>query len=83
MAVRLHRHAEERMAERGGTLEEVKATVQEGERFDAKFGRTGFRRNFPFQGTWRGRHFGVKQIEVYAVREGPDWLVITVLTRYF
>ena len=46
MAVRLHSHARERMAERGATEEEVEATVRQGEQFSAKFGRTGFRRNF-------------------------------------
>ena len=24
-----------------------------------------------------------KQVEVYAVQEGADWLVITVITRFF
>ena len=72
MAVRLHPHAEEQLLERGATSEEVKTTVEAGETFGAKFGRTGFRRNFPFDGTWRGRRFAVKQVEVYAVQEGPD-----------
>jgi hypothetical protein len=71
------------MAERGSTEDEVKATVEEGEQFPARFGRTGFRRNFPFDSKWRGRAFRSKQIEAYAVREGGDWLVITVITRYF
>ena len=26
---------------------------------------------------------GGKQVEVYAVREGNDWIVITIITRYF
>jgi hypothetical protein len=71
------------MAERGATEEEVEATVEQGEQFPARFGRTGFRRNFPFDGEWRGRHYSTKQVEAYAVREGGDWLVITVVTRYF
>ena len=40
-------------------------------------------RNFPFNQAWRGRHYRTKQVEVYAVHEGADWLVITVITRYF
>jgi hypothetical protein len=83
MAVRFHPHALERMGERGATEDEVRATVQQGEQFPAKFGRTGFRRNFPFNDEWRGRSCRSKQIEAYAVREGADWLVITVITRYF
>ena len=71
------------MVERGATLVEVEATVAAGERFPVRFGRTGFRRNFPFGGDWRGRRYRSKQIEAFAVEEDGDWLVITVLVRYF
>ncbi|MCD6334085.1 MAG: DUF4258 domain-containing protein [Candidatus Latescibacteria bacterium] len=83
MVVRFHPHAKARLKERGATEEEVKATVTQGEQFPAKFGRVGFRRNFPFDEEWRGTYYRTKQIEAYAVREGPDWLVITIITRYF
>ena len=82
MTVRLHPHARERLLERGASEAEVVATVEVGERFPAKFGRTGFRRNFAFNGVWRGRTYATKQIEVYAVEE-DGWLVITVIVRYF
>jgi hypothetical protein len=81
--VSLHPHARERLAERGAEEAEVIATVEGGERFSAKFGRVGFRRNFPFEGLWRGRRYSTKQVEAYAVREGEDWLVITILVKYF
>lgn len=71
------------MAERGATEAEVTAAVREGERFPAKFGRTGFRRNFPFDNEWRGRRYATKQVEAYAVKERADWLVITVMVKYF
>ena len=83
MNVRLHPHAKKRMTERGVTMEEVIVAVREGERFPAKFRRTGFRRNFPFDGEWRSRHYGTKQVEAYAVKEGADWLVIAVVVKYF
>lgn len=83
MSVQLHPHAVDRLLERGATKAELVATVEEGEQFPAKFGRTGFRRNFPFNQTWRGRRFVTKQVEVYAAREGDDWLVISFVTRYF
>ena len=83
MKVALHPHAEERLVERGATTEEVVATVTVGEQFPAKFGRTGFRRNLPFQGEWRERHFATKQVTAFAVREKDHWLVITVIVRYF
>jgi hypothetical protein len=83
MAVRLHPHAQERLPERGATEDEVKITVEHGEQFPAKLGRTGFRLNFSFDGEWRGKFYNTKQVEAYAVREGDDWLVITFITRYF
>jgi hypothetical protein len=82
-AVELHPHARERADERGVSESEVIATVEAGERFPAKFGRTGFRRNFAFNGVWRGKRYGTKQIEAFAVEEGGHWLVITVVVRYF
>ncbi|MEK6527486.1 MAG: DUF4258 domain-containing protein [Nitrospirota bacterium] len=81
--VRLHQHARERLTERGASETEVIRTVEKGESFSAKYGRTGFRRNFSFNGVWRGKHYATKQIEAYAVKDGNDWVVITILTRYF
>jgi len=82
VVIRFHAHAAERMAERGATSEEVSATVAQGEQFAARFGRTGFRRNFPFEGEWRGRGYRTTQIEAYAI-EASGWLAITVIVRYF
>ena len=50
--MKFHAHAVTRMVERGASEEEVTADVFEGERFAAKFGRQGFRRNFAF-GDWK------------------------------
>jgi hypothetical protein len=83
MAVRLLSHALDRLPERGATEQEVVATVEGGEHFAGKFGRTGFRRNFAFGGLWRGRRYATKQIEAFAIQEGEDWLVITVIVKYF
>lgn len=68
---------------RGATEHEIISTVENGEIFPAKFGRTGFRRNFHFDGIWRGKHYTTKQVEAYAVKEDIGWIVITVITRYF
>jgi hypothetical protein len=57
--------------------------VENGEQFPAKFGRTGFRRNFLYEREWRGKRYQNKQIEAYAIFENGDWLVITVITRFF
>ena len=83
MAVRLHPHAQQRLAERGATREEVIATVEGGERFEAKFGRTGFRRNFAYNALWRGHRYATKQVEAFGVMEAGHWLVITVIVRFF
>lgn len=83
MIVRLHPHARDRLAERGATEVEVISAVQDGERFPARFGRSGFRRNFPFSGEWRGKSYPTKQVEAYAVEEEGAWLVITVLVKFF
>ena len=81
--VDIHPHARERAIERGASEVEIVATVETGEQFTAKHGRTGFRRNFPFDDTWRGRRYTGKQIEAYAVEENGRWIVITVLVKYF
>jgi hypothetical protein len=83
MSIRFHPHALERMKERGATQDEVEITVTQGEQFPAKFDRTGFRRNFSFESEWRGKYYRTKQVEVYAVLEDADWLIITIIARYF
>ena len=82
MEIRLHPHALERLAERGANEQEVRAALEGGERFPAKHGRTGFRRNFSFGGEWNGKRYACKQIEAYAVEES-GWLVITVIVKFF
>jgi hypothetical protein len=83
MNVRQHAHARDRLLERGATEEEVVGTIERGECFAAKHGRTGFRCNFPFDGEWNNRQYSTKQVEAYAVQEENDWLVITVIVRFY
>lgn len=71
------------MDERGASEEDVRLTVVDGERFPAKHGRLGFRRNFRFDHHWRGRHYANRQVEVYAVESKSSVLVITVIVKYF
>jgi hypothetical protein len=82
-AVELHPHARERADERGATEPEIRATIDAGERFQARFGRTAFRRNFAFGSIWRGKRYATKQVEAIAIEEPRRWLVITVLVKYF
>ena len=83
MKVEIHPHGMQRAIERGASKEEVEATVTAGEVFPAKFGRTGFRKNFPFDRVWNGKNYNTKQIECFCVEEGEKWLVITVIVKYF
>jgi hypothetical protein len=82
MQIRIHPHAVECANERGATVREIQETVAGGEHFPAKFGRSGFRRNFSFDSEWNGKWYASKQIEAYAVEE-DGWLVITVIVKYF
>lgn len=82
MNVRLHPHAEARLVERGESRDQVIRTVLEGERFLAKFGRSGFRRNFAYDKISRPRHYANMQVEAIGVEE-EGWLVITVMVRFF
>ena len=81
--MRIHPHARDRMQERGAADEEVESAIREGERFPVKFGRQGFRRNFPFNAEWQGRRYATKQLEVIAVYEDGDWLAISLIVKYF
>ena len=81
--MKLHSHAIARMLDRGATEEEAAATIREGEQFPAKFARQGFRRNLPFKALWRGRRYHMKQVEVFATWEDDDWMVISVIVKYF
>jgi len=83
VTIRFHSHAIARMKERGVSQEEAVAAIEHGEQFSGKYGRTGFRRNFLYDEDWRGRHYNIKQVEVYTVRDGDDCLVITVISKYF
>ena len=79
----MRKYALVRIAERGATREEVEQTILDGDTFPARHGRTGFRYTFPFNALWNGRYYAHKQLTVYAVEESQDWIVITVLCRYF
>ena len=83
MAIMIHPHAWERMQERGLTEAEVRTTISNGEKFTAKFGRTGFRHNFSFKSYRDGKFFRIKQVEIYGADEERDFIVITVVVKYF
>ena len=71
------------MEERGALFDEVAATVEAGESYPARHGRSGFRRNFLLDGIRGGNRYRTKQIDVFTVPENDEWLVITVIVKYF
>ena len=83
MNVILHAHAKQRMRERGVSEAEIRDTILLGEQFPVKYGRTGFRKNFVMESEWRGKTYRTKQVEVYAIQENTDWIVITLIAKYF
>lgn len=83
MAILIHPHAKERMAERGATEDEVSFTLRKGFLLPARFGRRKHWATFPFERYWQEKFYRFKQIEVYSVDEGEDVIVITVVVKYF
>jgi hypothetical protein len=84
MRVRIHPHAAQRLRERGATAYEATRAVRTGTRSPAKFGRVEFVARFPFGKMWLGRKYATKQVHAIAARQGPDeWLVVTVIVKYF
>lgn len=76
-------HALERMEERGASRHEVRTAIREGEASDALHERTEFRYTFAFEDVWNGTYYDHKEVIVYAADDGGDWIVVTVITRYY
>jgi len=77
------KHSLDQIDDRGATKEEVKRTIQEGERISAKEGRLAFRKNFLFTRVWKGKHYRIKQIMPIVVEEKDKFIVVTVYVFYF
>ena len=82
MRIIFHPHALERMNERDASKAEVRETVRTGESFVAKYGRQGHRKNFSIPGT-PTKEYRTKQIEAIGVAERTQFVVITVIIKYF
>ena len=83
MKVVFRPHAQERMRERGATKKEVILTAATGEQFQSKFGWIGFRRNFPYAGASTTTRYRMKQVEAYGIKGRGNFIVITVIVKYF
>ena len=76
-------HAREKMLDRGATESEVKAAIRTGSPEPARKGRLMFRKNFTFNGRWRGKHYAVKQVVPVVAEEPNRLVVVTVFVYYF
>jgi len=84
MSVTIHPHAQARLAERGATTDEVITTVESGKSSSTDYGRIRFRQRFPFNAEWIGKVYAMKQIDAIAAPiNETDWLVITVIVKFF
>jgi hypothetical protein len=83
MAIEISDHARNQMGERGVTLEEVHAAIEEGESEPTRKGRVIFRKNFGFNSEWRGRHYRIKQVAPVVAQEADRLVVVTVYAFYF
>jgi hypothetical protein len=81
--IHLSRHAAEQMMLRGASTGEVTEAIRTGVRVPAKRGRLGFRKDFPYVGTWAGTAYETKQVLAIVVDEPDALVVVTVYTFYF
>jgi len=81
--VRLSGHARRRCPTRGTNEREVRQAVLRGTREPAKKGRWMCRLNFPYNQTWRGRWYAVKQVAAVIAQRPTEIVVVTVYTFFF
>lgn len=76
-------HAREKMLDRGASEQEVEAAIRSGSREPARRGRFTSRKNFAYNGQWRGKEYAVKQVAPIVAEEDDRFVVVTVFVYYF
>ena len=71
------------MLDRGASESEAQAAILTGNPELARKGRVMFRKNFTFNGWWRGRRYAVKQVAPVVAEEANKFVVVTVYVYYF
>jgi hypothetical protein len=61
----------------------VRHAIEYGSREPAKHGRGLCRYNFPFDQTWQGTYYRIKQVAPVIKEEADEVVVITVYTFFF
>jgi hypothetical protein len=75
-------HAQQRIRQRGTTLEEVEEVLTKGTEESGKRGRKCKAMVFPFASVWQGKYYPQKKVRVIYVEEGADLIVVTVYVYY-
>lgn len=81
--IEISQHAREQMIERGAKEEEVLTVIRQGEVEPSRLRRVMYRKNFQFNGVWRGKRYAVKQVVPIVIEESEKLVVVTVYTFYF
>ena len=76
-------HAKRKMTDRGASEDEVLKAIKEGSSEPARKNRIMFRKNLPFNTTWSGKHYSVKQVAPVIAEENDEAIVVTVYVYYF
>jgi len=45
--------------------------------------QTEFTYTFPYEDEWNDTYYEHKELTVYAADDGGDWIVVTVISRYY
>lgn len=61
----------------------MRKAIREGDTSDARHGRTEFRYSFSCENEWNGTYYDHKELTVYAVYDDENWIVVTVISRYY
>ena len=81
--IRLSGHAQQQLAFRGVTVEEIEEAIRTAEWMPAELGRLECRKDFPFGGEWNKKVYSVKQVRPIFVEEAGEIVVVTVYAYYF
>ena len=79
----IHPHLKARMQQRGISIEEIQATINNGtDADDAKKGTSGKVYVYFFNEYWEGKYFEEKEISVYFKQKGEELILLTAKARY-
>jgi hypothetical protein len=82
MKFKLVEHAQERVAERGATENDIETVLSTGTEAYAKKGRKAKEMVFDYEKEWLGKFYPQKKVRVIYVEENGEIVVITVKVYY-